>query len=203
MVLRVSRFLGDRHPERAWWALTTDKKADLAGGNPGGDPAKQVYFAVARGGFRSGQYQFFSIKADPQTHQRFGLVVGGGFDRTAGGAMAAFDPYCSLSAKELSAAEAVVRRLVTAVDDDDFAGARALMINPDASWSLEDMRSIRWVRLRRVALLRVDAPHTAWLITDLRRQPPPMAGNDHWPNFMLVVRTSSGEWKVTATATGP
>jgi hypothetical protein len=87
MVLRVSRFWGDQHPARAWWALTTDEDADLAGGTPGGDPAKLVYFAVVRGDFRSGQYKFLSIKADPQTHRRLALVVGGGFDRTAVGTM--------------------------------------------------------------------------------------------------------------------
>jgi hypothetical protein len=87
MVLRVSRHWGDQHPARAWWALTTDEDADLAGGTPGGDPEKRVYFAVVREDFRPGQYQFLSIKADPRTRRRLALVVGGGFDRTAVGTM--------------------------------------------------------------------------------------------------------------------
>ena len=117
--------------------------------------------------------------------------------------MRAFDPWIAVSRQELAAAEAVVRELVAAVNANRFARARALMVDPDRIWSLDDMKSIRWVRLKRVSLLRVDAPHAAWLSTDLRRQPPPIAGNPYWPNFMLVVRTPSGDWKVTRTATGP
>lgn len=203
MVLRVSGWYGDAHPKRAWWALTSDEKAKLAGGNPGGDPKKQVYFAIVHGEFRAGQYQFFSLEADPGTHRRLGFVGGGGFDRTFVGRMAAFDPSISVSARDLSAAEAVVRDLIAAVNDDRFARARALMVDPDKHWSLDDMRSIRWVRLRHVALFRVDHPNAVWLSTDLRRQPPPIAGNPYWPNFMLVVRDSSGEWRVARTATGP
>lgn len=92
MVLRVSRWYGDPHPKLARWALTTDEKAKLAGGNPGGDPDKQVYFAIVQGEFRSGQYQFLSLEADPGTHRRLAVVGGGGFDRTFVGPMAAFDP---------------------------------------------------------------------------------------------------------------
>ena len=108
-----------------------------------------------------------------------------------------------MSAQDLSAAEAVVRELVTAVNRDHFARARSLMVDPDKHWSLDDMEAIRWVRLKDVTLFRVVGPHAVWLSTDLRRQPPPTAGNPYWPNFMLVVRGPSGAWKVVQTATGP
>jgi hypothetical protein len=201
--MRVSRWYGDPHPKRAWWTLTSDEKAKLAGGNPGGDPKRQVYFAIAQGEFRSGQYQFFSLEADPETHRTLGFVGGGGFDRTLVGPMATFDPSISVSAQDLAAAEAVVRDLVAAVNDDRFARARSLMVDPNRNWSLDDMKSIRWVRLRHVALLRIDHPNAVWLSTDLRRQPPPIAGGPYWPNFMLLVRGPSGAWKVAQTATGP
>jgi hypothetical protein len=203
MVMRVSDRWGDPHPKRAWWALTSDEKVKLAGGNPGGDPKEQVYFAIVQGEFRAGQYQFFSLEADPGTHRRLGLSVGGGFDRTFVGPMAAFNPSISVSAQDLSAAEAVARDLVAAVNDDRFARARSLMVDPDRHWSLDDMESIRSVRLRHIALFRVDRANAVWLSTDLRRQPPPIAGNPYWPNFMLVVRGRSGAWKVAQTATGP
>jgi len=99
MVMRVSQRYGDPHPQQAWWALTSDEKAKLAGGNPGGDPAKQVYFAIVQGEFRSGQYQFFSLEADPHTHTSLGFVGGGGFDQSFVGPMAEFD-LSALDTKE-------------------------------------------------------------------------------------------------------
>jgi len=203
MVMEGSRWWGDPHPKQAWWALTSDEKAKLAGGNPGGDPKKQVYFAILQGEFRGGQYQFISLEADPGTHRRLSFVAGGGFERTSVGPMAAFQPSISLSAKDLSAAKAVVRDLVAAVNDDRFARARSLMVDPDRNWNLDDMKSIRWVRLKHVALLRVEHPNAVWLSTELRRRPPPVAGNPYWPNFMLLVRGPSGTWRVAQTATGP
>jgi hypothetical protein len=98
MVMKVSVWWGDPHPTRAWWALTTDEKARLAGGTPGGDPNKQVYFAIVQGDFRSGQYQFFSLEADPRTHRQLHFVGGGGFERAFVGPMATFDPSASSSA---------------------------------------------------------------------------------------------------------
>jgi len=98
MVMRVSDWWGDPHPKQAWWALTSDEKAQLASGTPGGDPEKQVYFAIVQGEFRSGQYQFFGLEADPRTHRKLAFVGGGGFDRTFVGPMAAFDPSASTSA---------------------------------------------------------------------------------------------------------
>lgn len=92
MAMRVSKRYGDPHPKQAWWALTSDEKAQLASGTPGGDPNMQVYFAIVQGEFRAGQYQFFGLEADPKTQRKLGLVVGGGFDRTFVGPMAAFDP---------------------------------------------------------------------------------------------------------------
>jgi hypothetical protein len=162
-----------------------------------------VYFAIVQGEFHGGQYQFISLEADPGTHRRLAFVAGGGFERRFVGQMADFDPSISLSTRDLSAAKAVVRDLVAAVNDDRFARARSLMVDPDKHWSLDDMKSIRWVRLRHVALFRVDHPDAVWLSTDLRRQPAPIAGNPYWPNFMLVVRDPSGVWRVAQTATGP
>jgi hypothetical protein len=51
-----------------------------------------------QGEFRSGQYQFFGLEADPRTHRKLAFVGGGGFDRTFVGPMAAFDPSASTSA---------------------------------------------------------------------------------------------------------
>jgi hypothetical protein len=109
----------------------------------------------------------------------------------------------TVSAQDLGAAKAVVRKIVAAVNGNRFARARSLLVDPDKHWSLDDMKAIRWVRLRHVALLRIAGPHAVWLSTDLRRQPPPIAGGPDWPNFMLVVRDPSGAWKVAQTATGP
>jgi hypothetical protein len=203
MVMRNSLWWGDAHPKRAWWALTTDEKAKLAGGNPGGDPDRQVYFAIVQGEFRAGQYQFFSLEADPGTLRRLGFTGGGGFDRTAVGRMAAFDPGIALSARDLSAAEAAVRELIAAVNDHRLAQARSLMTAPDKAWSLDDMKSIRWVRIKHLSLLRVEHANAVWLSTDLRRQAPPIAGGPYWPNFMLVVRGPSGVWKIAQTGSGP
>jgi hypothetical protein len=91
MISRTAAGWGEALPERVWWALTTDEKAQLAGGTLGGDPGRQVYFAIVQGEFRSGQYQFFSMEADPQSHKKLSYVLGGGFDRTPVGAMATFD----------------------------------------------------------------------------------------------------------------
>jgi len=111
-------------------------------------------------------------------------------------------PSPTVSAVDLAAAKAVVRRLISAVNEDRFALARSLMVAPDRSWSLDDMKVIRFVRLQRVTLRRVDAPHVVLLATDLRREPPPRAGGPYWPNFMLVVRDGSGRWRVARTMTG-
>jgi hypothetical protein len=97
MAMRVSRWWGDPHPQQAWWALTSDEKAQLAGGTPGGNPERQVYFAIVQGEFRSGQYQFFGLEADPRTHKKLRFVSGGGFDRTFVGPMTAFEPSASTS----------------------------------------------------------------------------------------------------------
>ena len=111
-------------------------------------------------------------------------------------------PSSTVSAVDLAAAKAVVRRLISAVNDDRFALARSLMVAPDRSWSLDDMKAIRFVRLRRVKLRRVETADAVLLATDLRREPPPRAGGPYWPNFMLVVRDGSGRWRVARTMTG-
>lgn len=111
-------------------------------------------------------------------------------------------PSPTVSTADLASAKAVVRRLISAVNEDRFALARSLMVAPHRSWSLDDMKAIRFVRLQRVTLRRVEAPDAVLLATDLRRQPPPMAGNPYWPNFMLVVRDESGRWRVARTMTG-
>ena len=112
-------------------------------------------------------------------------------------------PSPTLSAADLEAAQRVVRRLIAAVDGDRYTLARSLMVDPDHWWGLDDMKSIRSIRLERIAVFRVAAPDAVMVETDLVRHPPPMAGGPDWPNFMLVVRDASGTWRVAQTATGP
>ena len=65
------------------------------------------------------------------------------------------------------------------------------------------MKAIRSIRLESVTLTRVEGPDAVLLQTDLTRDPPPMAGDPDWPNFMLLVRDASGSWRVAETADRP
>jgi hypothetical protein len=112
-------------------------------------------------------------------------------------------PPSTVSASDLAAAERVAERLVVAVNDDRFALARSLMVDPDGWWGLDDMRAIRSIRLERVTVTRVEGPDAVLLQTELTRDPPPPAGGPDWPNFMLLTRDPSGSWRVAETATGP
>ncbi len=108
----------------------------------------------------------------------------------------------TVSASDVAAAKRVVEQLIAAVDDD-FTLARSLMVDPDHFWGLDDMKAIRSIRLESVKPISVEGPDAVMLQTDLTRDPPPMAGNPKWPNFMLLVRDASGRWRVAETATGP
>jgi hypothetical protein len=112
-------------------------------------------------------------------------------------------PSSTVSAPDLAEAKRVVERLIAAVNEDRFALARSLMVDPDRWWSLDDMKAIRSIRLERVALTGVEGADSMLLQTDLERDPPPQAGGPSWPNFMLLVREPSGSWRVAETATGP
>lgn len=121
----------------------------------------------------------------------------------AAASSAAVTPSSTVSAADLAKAKDVVQRLIVAVNDNDFALARSLMVDPDQWWSLDDMKAIRSIRLERVTLVGAGSPHSVMLQTDLERDPPPQAGGPSWPNFMLLVRDAAGDWRVAETASGP